>query len=175
MCLTLYVSSGTASMDTAPWPLTYPPTSSGHLLTHQPAQSISNQRKINDRGLSPLRPADSALPHSSPACRLHKYPSGIPAVRGRVMTRPRQTPSPPAHPPEPAGAGAQVIPTARCPGPSGLQERRAFMPNTRPRSSLNGFLFSAPEKAGRRGLSFPFLPKSIGKATRSSPVVCWDV
>ena len=92
-CPTLHVSPGTASMDTSP-----PPTGSGHLLTHQPAPNISNQRKINHQGLSPLGLVHSALPHSSPACRLRKCPSGIPTTRGRVMTRSRRTPGSPAHP-----------------------------------------------------------------------------
>lgn len=61
------------------------------------------------------------------------------------MTRLRQTPQPTC-PAMPAGAGAHAITTAGRPGSSGLPERRALAPDTRPRPSLNGFLFSAPEK-----------------------------
>lgn len=146
-CLILYVSPGTGSMDPSPRSLTHPPAQATCSPTSQP-QNITNQRQINYRGLFPLGPVHSAPPHSSPACRLHKCPSRIPAVRGRVMTRLRRDPRP-ARPPAPAGATARAIPPAGRPGFPRLPERRALTPDPRPRPSLNGFPFSAPEK--RRG------------------------
>lgn len=102
-----------------------PPTSSGHLLTHQPRTSPTKENK--PQRPFPLGHVRPALPHSSPACRLRKCPSRVPATRGRVMTRPRRTPGSPAHPrlrepglessPPP---GAQAPPGCRREGPSRL-------------------------------------------------------
>ena len=141
----------------------HPPTGSGHLLTHSQSPDISNQRQINHRGLSPLGPAHSAPPHSSPACCLRKCPSGIPAVRGRVMTRLRRDPQP-ARPPVPAGATGKPSHQPGAQAPLGLPERRALMPDTRTGPSLNGFLFSAPEKRRGRGESLqPPFPAKVNK------------
>ena len=136
------------------YPPPHPPAQATCSPTSRP-QNISNQRKINHRGLSLLRPVLSAPPHSSPACRLHKCRSRIPAARGRVMTRPGQ-PGPPSACPGlrewERGLGSSQQPGASAPW-AGLQERRALKPDTRPRPGpgLNGFLFSAPEKRGKAG------------------------
>lgn len=71
-----------------------------------------------------------------------------------------------ACPPAPAGVRAQVIPTTRRPGSSGLQERGALTPDTRPRLSLNGFLLSTPEKRWGEGLQPP-LPAKVNREGHS--------
>lgn len=81
------------------------------------------------------------------------------------MTRPGQ-PSPPSK----CQFLLESSQRARHPGSlAGLWEKRALEPDSRPRPSLNGFLFSAPEKSSKaegKGLQPP-LPAKVNREGHS--------